>query len=125
MERLLIEATKYTPQIILDASKGLLEMRGKSYPENTFEFYQPVLSWIEHYFQDPLPDTLLQMEIIYFNSSSSKLFFDLFDLLETYREKSHITIEWIYDPENESALEAGEDFMEDFETLSIQLIEKP
>jgi hypothetical protein len=125
MERLLIEATKYTPQIILDASKGLLEMRGKSYPENTFEFYQPVLSWIERYFQDPLPDTLLQMEIIYFNSSSSKLFFDLFDLLETYREKSHITIEWIYDPENESALEAGEDFMEDFETLSIQLVEKP
>jgi len=121
----LIGATKYTPQIILDASKALLEMRGKSYPENTFKFYQPVLSWIERYFQDPLPDTLFQMEIIYFNSSSSKLFFDLFDLLETYREKSHITIEWICDPENESALEAGEDFMEDFETLSIQLIEKP
>jgi len=33
-------------------------------------------------------------------------------------------INWIYDEENESALEAGEDFMEDFEDLTINLVEK-
>jgi len=124
MEKLYIEATKYTPQIILDADQGLLEISGKSYPENTFEFYQPVLEWLETYFQAPQPTTLLRMEIIYFNSSSSKLFFDLFDLFEEHQESSEITIEWIYDSENESALEAGEDFIEDFESLSILLIEK-
>jgi len=124
MEKLYIKATKYTPQIILDADQGLLEISGKSYPENTFEFYQPVLEWLETYFQAPQPTTLLRMEIIYFNSSSSKLFFDLFDLFEEHQESSEITIEWIYDSENESALEAGEDFIEDFESLSILLIEK-
>ena len=124
MEKLYIEATKYTPKIILDAQEGLLEIMGKSYPENTFEFYQPILAWVETYFHDPQPETTLKMEIIYFNSSSSKLFFDLFDLLEEHIEKSDIHIQWIYDLENESALEAGEDFIEDFENLSIELIEK-
>jgi len=124
MEKLYIEATKYTPQITLDAQEGLLEIKGKSYPENTFEFYQPVLAWIERYFHAPQPHTTLKMEIIYFNSSSSKLFFDLFDLLEEHIDSSTIQIEWIYDPENESALEAGEDFIEDFESLTITLIEK-
>ena len=64
------------------------------------------------------------MEIIYFNSSSSKLFFDLFDLLEENNDENGIEINWIYDEENESALEAGEDFIEDFENLKINLVQK-
>jgi hypothetical protein len=64
------------------------------------------------------------MEIIYFNSSSSKLFFDLFDLLEENMDKSKIAVNWIYDKENESALETGEEFIEDFEDLQINLQEK-
>jgi hypothetical protein len=124
MENLQIEATKYTPAILLNGKAGLFEIKGKSYPENTFEFYRPVMAWIEHYFQNPKEETTLKMEIIYFNSSSSKLFFDLFDLLEENRSRSCIRIEWIYDAENESALEAGEDFIDDFESLDIQLVEK-
>ena len=121
MQKLNIEASKYTPQIIMDAELGLIEMNGKSYPENTFEFYKPVIEWLEEYFQNPKETTTLNMEIIYFNSSSSKLFFDLFDLLEEHTEDSQIIIYWIYDEENESAEEAGEDFIEDFENLNIQL----
>ena len=124
MEKLHIEETKYTPEIILQTT-GELSIKGKSYPENTFEFYKPAMKWLESYFETGLTNTtLLSMEIIYFNSSSSKLFFDLFDLLEEASENHTIEIKWIYDPENESALEAGEDFIEDFEELKITLVEK-
>ena len=65
------------------------------------------------------------MDIVYFNSSSSKLFFDLFDIVEEAQEEGHtITVNWLYDAENENALEAGEDFKEDFESLDFNLIEK-
>ena len=124
MQKLQIEASQYTPQISMDAENGIIEIVGKSYPENTFEFYKPVLEWIEKYFQNPQQNTTINMEIIYFNSSSSKLFFDLFDIIEENKEKSKIMINWIYDQENESALEAGEEFQEDFETLEIVLQEK-
>jgi hypothetical protein len=124
MENLKLEATQYTPQISLDTS-GVISLIGKSYPENTFEFYAPVMEWMETYFDGNAAEkTVINMEIIYFNSSSSKLFFDFFDLLEDNREKHQIEINWIYDEENESAQEAGEDFIEDFEALKINLVAK-
>lgn len=126
MENLIIEETKYTPSIKLYVEKGLMELVGKSYPENTFEFYKPMLDWVEEYFENNGDKkTIVNMEIIYFNSSSSKLFFDFFDLLEeAHNNGNEIEINWIYDEENESALEAGEDFKEDFEGLNFNLIEK-
>jgi len=124
MENLRLEATKYTPEVILDIN-GTISLVGKSYPENTFEFYAPMMEWLEKYFEEaPAPTTVVNMEIIYFNSSSSKLFFDFFDLLEENAKKNKIEINWIYDEENESAEEAGEDFIEDFEDLDIKLVTK-
>jgi len=124
MENLHIKATKYTPEINLDAQKGLIQIKGKSYPENTFEFYAPVIEWIKKYFENPKEETTVELEIIYFNSSSSKLFFDLFDILDEMKDKHKIVVKWIYDEENENAEEAGADFIEDFEDLDIRLIMK-
>jgi len=124
MEKLVIEETKYTPKIELDPN-GTISLTGKSYPENTFEFYQPMMDWVKEYFENnPAEVTTVNMEITYFNSSSSKLFFDFFDLLEENSEEHKIKINWIYDEENESAEEAGEDFIEDFEDLDIKLVTK-
>lgn len=125
MENLVLEETKYTPSITLDAKNGLIELRGKSYPENTFEFYKPMMEWLESYFNGNAKEkTVVNMEIIYFNSSSSKLFFDFFDLLDEAKAENIIEINWIYDAQNESAQEAGEDFIEDFEDLHIKLVSK-
>jgi len=124
MENLNIEETKYTPKITLDIS-GTISLVGKSYPENTFEFYEPMKNWVEEYFETGAKEiTTVNMEITYFNSSSSKLFFDFFDLLEENSDEYTIKINWIYDEENESAEEAGNDFIEDFEDLDIQLVAK-
>ncbi len=126
MQNLIIEETKYTPSIKLDAIKGTIELIGKSYPENTFEFYKPMMEWVENYFKaDEAEKTIVNLEIIYFNSSSSKLFFDFFDLLEeAHNNGKNVEVNWIYDEENESALEAGEDFKEDFEELKFNLVSK-
>lgn len=123
MQNIMIEETKYTPAISLDVN-GTISMKGKSYPENTFEFYTPIMKWVEEYLEEDGKKLVVNMEIIYFNSSSSKLFFDFFDLLEENKDKHTIEVNWIYDEENESAKEAGEDFIDDFEALSIQLVTK-
>ena len=124
MENLNIEATEYTPKIILDMQSDLIDIRGDSFPENTFDFYKPVTKWIEEYFSQGDKITTINIEINYFNSSSSQLFFDIFDIFEDAVENNSLDINWIYDSKNESAQEAGEDFLEEFETLRINLIEK-
>ncbi len=126
MKKLYIEPTKYSPEINLDPESQVIEIRGKSYPENTFEFYAPVMKWLQDYIaSSPQGKTVLEMEIVYFNSSSSKFFFDFFDVIEEAADQGFaVDINWIYDPENENALEAGEDFMDDFESLNFRLVEK-
>jgi len=125
MERLLIEETKYTPKVDLDPATGVFSIVGKSYPENTFEFYAPVMDWVENYFQvTSQNETTVNFEILYFNSSTSKLFFEFFDLLEESILTHKIIINWLYDEEDETTREAGEDFQEDCENLQINLIIK-
>lgn len=122
MEDLVISATQYTPDISMRAG-GVIEIKGKSYPENTFEFYKPVMTWLRSYLNaDDSPKVLsVNCEIIYFNSSSSKMFFDFFDLLSAYNGKFDIRVEWRYDEDNDIAKESGEDFVADFPELSIML----
>ena len=126
METLTITASKYTPEIELNADRNSITITGKSYPENTFDFYAPVITWLQKYFEQAgIAQATVIMEVIYFNSSSSKLFFDLFDLFEEAQESGkEITVNWYYDKENESAEEAGEDFKEDFEDMDFNIIQK-
>ena len=125
MNNFKLAATQYTPEILLEAY-GVIDIKGKSYPENTFEFYLPIMNWLKEYFiEKNSPKHLtVNIEITYFNSSSSKLFFDLFDILDEHKEDFDITINWIYDKENDSAKEAGEDFIEYFTNMKINLVAK-
>ncbi len=126
MDNLLIEATKYTPKILFDAENHQLEIKGETYPENTAEFYAPVFKWLEEYLAELQDEAVtVNLEINYFNSSSSKVLMDMFDKFETItKEGKNITLNWIYDKENESALEYGEEFQEDLEVLKMNLVEK-
>ena len=126
MENLKIKATKYTPEIDLNSETNILSMTGKSYPENTFEYYKPVVTWIEKYLHDVGEAlVIINLDLEYLNSSSLKAYFDLFDLLEiAQNDGKNIQINWIYDKENDISEETGEDFIEDFENLKIKLVPK-
>lgn len=124
MENLNIEETKFTPSIVFDIQKSLLEIKGDSLPENTTEFYKPLMASLFEYFQTPHENITVNLELTYFNSSSSKLLFDFFDLFLENNNKTDIVINWFYDEENENMEEAGEDFKDDFEDLEFNLIVK-
>lgn len=122
LENLIVQETQYTPYIDLNKDTNKIVIRGKSYPENTFEFYEPMLTWMKEFIKHDENKKLdVTMEIIYFNSSSSKIFFDLFDILFEASKKMEVNIIWLCDEENECAIEAGEDFKEDFEELNFNI----
>jgi SiaC family regulatory phosphoprotein len=126
MDNLRIEPTKYTPEIIFDAETNLLEIKGETYPENTAEFYAPVFKWLEAYLAQLRDEAVtVNLEINYFNSSSSKVLMDMFDQFETAaNDGKDLTLNWIYNRDNESAMEYGEEFQEDLEVLKLNLVEK-
>jgi len=125
MQNLFIKETKYTPKIHLDIESGIFNVAGKSYPENTFEFYRPVLNWLESYLENLKDKELvINLDLEYLNSSSLKIYFDFLDIIETVNENNTIEINWIYDKENDIAEETGEDFMSDFSSLSFNLVRR-
>ena len=128
MKNLSIKETKYTPEILFDATNRVLSIKGKSYPENTFEFYKPISTWISEFLKTLTNEEVsLTLDLEYLNSSSLKAYFDLFDKLEdavNQNKNRKINIKWLYDEENDIAQETGEDFQEDFASLNIELVVK-
>ncbi len=104
-----IEATVDTPLVILDAGAGHFEISGKSYPEDTREFYAPVMSWVDAYIARPNPKTSFVFKLKYFNSSSYKPIFDILSKLATIKDKE-VTIQWHYKKEDTDMQETGEEF---------------
>ena len=108
MEDIRIEGTPKTPTVNFINDEGVLEIKGRSIPENSIEFYKPLIEWIESYAQEPKDSTNINIQLEYFNTSSSKCILDLFKKLEAIN--NNITINWYYEEDDEDMLEAGEDY---------------
>ncbi len=111
MSSLQVEGTPKTPHINFDGETGLLEIRGRSIPENSIDFYKPLIDWIDKYGRSPLQKTALHVQLEYFNTSSSKCILDVFKKLEAIRAAGNeVTVLWHYEQDDEDMLEAGEDY---------------
>ncbi|MBS1569074.1 MAG: DUF1987 domain-containing protein [Bacteroidetes bacterium] len=111
MNNILLDGSPKTPTVHFDSSTGQLELRGRSIPENSIEFYRPLIDWIDQYARTPQPSTQLRVQLEYFNTSSSKCILDLFKKLETVRNAGNeVQVLWHYEADDEDMLEAGEDY---------------
>ena len=111
MEPINIEGTPKTPSIKFLADEGVIEIKGRSIPENSIEFYKPLVDWLEAYAKAPLKKTQVNIQLEYFNTSSSKCILDVFKKLEAIHKSKHdVVINWYYEEDDEDMLEAGEDY---------------
>ncbi len=111
MEPIKIEGTPKTPTVKFDKSEGVFEIKGRSIPENSVEFYKPLVDWLDNYKEDPLPKTEVNIRLEYFNTSSSKCILDVFKKLEAiHKAKNEVVVNWYYEEDDEDMLEAGEDY---------------
>ncbi|OFX50265.1 MAG: nuclear pore complex subunit [Bacteroidetes bacterium GWA2_30_7] len=111
MESITIEGTPKTPSVNFDFNSGKVEIKGRSIPENSIEFYKPLVDWLEKYSSTPKGLTEVNVQLEYFNTSSSKCILDVFKKLETiHKSGNEVLINWYYEEDDEDMLEAGEDY---------------
>lgn len=110
MDPIKIEGTPKTPTVNFNADTGVLEIKGRSIPENAVEFYKPLVDWIGSYGDSAQQTSMVNIQLEYFNTSSSKCILDVFKKLESINTKTNITINWYYEEDDEDMLEAGEDY---------------
>jgi len=111
MNNLVIEGSKQTPKVEFIASSGILEISGRSIPENTFEFFNPVLLWLDEYSQNALDVTTINVNLEYFNTSSSKYILEIFKRLKgLINDGKEVLVKWYYEEDDEEMMETGEDY---------------
>ena len=111
MESIIRDASAKTPKVYLDADKGLIELKGRSIPENAIDFYTPVFNWIIAYGELKKENTVVNMQLEYFNSSSSKCIMEIFKKLEVVAKLGNkVVINWYYDKDDEEIYSAGMEY---------------
>jgi len=115
MNNLHIEKTKYTMEINFNSESGILEMNGSSYPENSLDFFGPIIDWVREYVTTVKKPVTMNINLSYLNTSSTKCILDIFELLEDlFHQGVPVKINWHYATDDEDILETGEELGEDF-----------
>ena len=111
MEALVLQPSAHTPSVSLNSSTGIFEFKGRSTPENSVEYYEPIYKWLDVYIQSPLPKTVVNIQFEYFNTSSSKCILDVLKkFVKLHNAGNEVVINWLYEEEDDDMKEAGEDY---------------
>ncbi|MBL7110314.1 MAG: DUF1987 domain-containing protein [Bacteroidales bacterium] len=104
----LVEETKNTPYIKIE--KGNVTIKGRSIPEDSFQFYDPVMKACDQYVSDPPKQTEITVHLDYVNSGSKKYLTNILTVFETsYLKGFNYNIAWRYDSDDEAMYDLGID----------------
>ncbi len=131
MNPLIIDASEDSPSVIFDTTAKHFTISGKSRPENTGKFYNPVIDWIIK-FEDNLAAgknkadnsaIVFSFKLEYFNSISAKYIADIILILKDFIVKGYpFNIEWHSAKFDDDMLDAGKEFA-DMVDLEFDFIE--
>jgi hypothetical protein len=106
---LYIKGTSKTPEV--DFSSGVVQLSGRSIPEDAVAFYQPLLRWVHSYIENPEQFTKVNFKIEYINSGSNRFIFAIFKLFDDCFSKGHeVSITWYYEEDDDTIKGLGKDF---------------
>jgi hypothetical protein len=120
MQKLYISPTPTTPEIHFSPEENIFLIRGTSSPEDVRAMYYPVIEWVKLFidailkgeFDNYSPENplIFQTDLLYFNSSSAKFFYDIFSELKRLLPSGiPVVIEWFFEEEDIDLKEAGLD----------------
>ncbi len=119
MDHLYIAPTPSSPEVDFQFATHRLHLRGESYPENAAAFYGSIIARLKEYLAVQ-QDQQIEMHIAlaYFNSSSTKMLFNLIDTLSAAAEAGNtVTLHWYHDEEDDTICEFGQELRDDFPAI--------
>ncbi len=112
MKDLIIEATNRTPSVSFKVN-GKLFIGDSSIPEDVLIFYKALFVWMDAYCAEPKATTILDLKLKFFNTSTSKCLFTIFQKLDTIKDKGNdVVINWYYRLDDTDMYESGLDFQQ-------------
>ena len=117
------ESTQSTPYVIIDEKEHYMKLEGMSFHENTIEFFQDILKWLNDYLPTDFGSFTFDCKMKYFNSSTTKILFDILELMnDNAINGNQVIVNWYVNQEDDMLIELCEDIEEDYDNLTIKLI---
>jgi len=111
MNPISIEATESTPRIKCDFENQLIEIEGRSIPENANEFYAPLIQWLKDYKNSNKQSLNLIFFLDYINSISYKMIFEILLIAEKIKQDGKdVSVLWKYEEDDDEILDEGTHF---------------
>ncbi len=114
----LVPGTNRTPTVSFN--EGVLSITGRSYMENSVEFYAPIKKIINE-FDGPIT---VEIGLDFFNTSSSKCLMDLLTLVDKKSVSGQdCKIKWSYKADDEDMKDSAEEFRDILRHVPVELEE--
>jgi hypothetical protein len=125
MENLRIAATERSPAVDFDFAAGRLSLKGESYPEDASAVFGPIFAALEEFFAaTPSGGVVFDFDLTYFNSSSAKALMNMFQVLDRAAGLGcAVTVNWFFAADDDTMREFGEDFGDDLDHVTFNLVE--
>ncbi len=108
MERIYREQTASLPLIDF-MPEGNLKIEGRSILEDAESFFNPLVDFVKSL---EVSDVVFDINLEYFNTSTSKKLLDLFKYLESNNHVKNILINWYFEEGDDDSLETAEIYEE-------------
>jgi hypothetical protein len=107
MNDLIIEKSAKTPSIEF-LSSGVLQIKGRSIPENPIEFYKNVFSWLDEYQLSSPKNADIHIDLEYYNTSTSIILLNIFRRLKHIKKSGcDVNFHWYSSCNDFEMMEAG------------------
>ena len=118
------QKTTSTPYVLIDEEKGYMKMEGRSFHENIIELFKEICDWLDNYLLSDFEVFTFDCAMDYFNSSTVKALLNMIMKMDRCASNNKIIVNWITTKDNEIVIECGEDFREEIEVLTFNMIIK-
>jgi len=118
-----VAATGTSPEVDLRFSEHRLALKGESYPENAAAFYGDLVARVRAYLTGlaGAGEVTFDVALTYFNSSSTKMLFALFDALnEAAAAGTRVVLNWHHDVDDDTIEEFGAELHEEFPAIAFR-----
>ena len=119
MERLYFEPTDCLPLIDFN-NDGRLKLEGKSIPEDAAKLFNPLIGFAD---QLEVSRVVLNINLIYFNTASSKKIMELLRHLDANNKIEEILVNWYFEEGDEDSVETAEIYEESLLRTDFRYIE--
>lgn len=100
----------------LDPQQGLIEFRGVSCTDRSYEFYHEIWALLDQYLAVNDRAITANLSFEYFNTSSSKCIFDFLKRLKRFGASGKtLTVNWYFNSEDNDMKQVGEDYASVFD----------